>query len=304
MTTIGIIFTVLGGLILLPFLLHFALIPIVGKYIDKKKKEYKYWNERVYKSDRCQVFLTRSHDLMVAFHHYYDELDYDDERTYAKELVIHFGGFHIFWKFGHNFLDKTKWSEDSKTKYYGLYCIDGKEWSAIWWGKHLYDIPWRRCKPTGTFVWDKNQNILLNKKVLENTDNFPFFKVMENTIYFNKNREAQNVPKITWSVTEINWESPLLRLFGLAKRFKKKIVYLDFDCSNNGDKDFNGIGVIMNDWKGGVYGSSIRIEKNTEPEIWELYKSVVIRKNERGLQRFKNVLEHRITRFMLTDQQY
>lgn len=304
MTTIGIIFTVLGGLILLPFLLHFALIPIVGKYIDKKKEEYKYWNNRVYKGDRFQIFLTKSRDLMLAFHHYYNELNYDDDkRTYAKELVVHFGGFHIFWKYGHEFLDPTKWSEDSKTKYYGLYCIDGWHggWDNIWWGTHIYDLPWRRCRHSGTFIWDKNKNQLLNQYELKEA---PLFKVMKNTIYINKIGNAQLVPKIEWTLVERNWESPMLRWIGIAKWVKKKIVYLEFDCSNDGNKDFNGIGVIKNEWKGGTYGSAIRIEKNSEPEIWKLYKSVVIRKNERRLQRFKNILENRITRFMLTDGQY
>ena len=106
-----------------------------------------------------------SHDLMMSLSHYYDELDYDDEkRKYAKELSIRFGGLHVFWKYGHKFLDKTKWSEDSKTKYYGLYCIDGWHggWDCLWWGKlGIMDLPWRRSKYFGTYLWNKNNNKLI-----------------------------------------------------------------------------------------------------------------------------------------------
>lgn len=304
MNALGIIFTALGGLILLPFIFHFISYFLVVKYMTKRTKKEKYWNNRIYKSARLQIFVTKSLDLMISFHHYYSDLDLDDdERAYARELVVHFGGFHIFWKYGHDFLDPTKWSEDSKTKYYGLYCIDGWHggWDNIWWDNHLYDLPWRRCKHSGTYVWDKNTNTLLNKDELKD---LPCFKIGENKLYFNKNGEVQIVPKIEWTLVERNWESPMLRWIGIAKWFKKKIVYLEFDISNNGDKDFNGIGVIKNEWKGGVYGSAIRIEKKTEPELWALYKSVVSQGKLKHYSNFKHRLEDRITKFMILDKDY
>ena len=202
------ILLILGTIIFAPIWLliilgHFITYPIVQKKRKKYKIENKYWNERVYNSDRCQIFLTRSHDLMVAFHHYYDELDYDDERRkYAREVSIHFGGLHVFWKYGHKFLDKTKWSEDSKTKSYGLYCIDGwtkHGWDCLWWGKlGMMDLPWRRSKWCGTYVWNKNDNMLMNTNGACCRD-YPTFRVDYNTTYINKNNEKQNVPKITWT---------------------------------------------------------------------------------------------------------
>lgn len=300
---LAIIFAPIWLLIILG---HFITYPIVQRKIKKERKKNKYWNERVYKSDRCQIFLTRSHDLMVAFHHYYDELNYDDdERKYAKEVSIHFGGLHVFWKYGHKFLDKTKWSEDSKTKYYGLYCIDGWYgcWDNIWWGTHIYDLFWRRCKWCGTYVWSKNDNMLMNTNDACCRD-YPTFRVDYNTTYINKNNEKQNVPKITWMLVERDYESQLLRWLGIAKFFRKRYIELEFDCDNNGDKNFSGLGINADSWKGGTYGSGIKITKETEPKILNLYNKVVRKQNYYYQTDFMNLLHTRIEKFMTKDKLY
>ena len=300
---------IFAPLIILLIVLHLCVYPIVVKIRRKKREENKYWNECVKQTPRLSVFLTTSRDLMLSFTQYYEGYNYDDEiRNYSRELVIHFGGMCIFWKYGHKFLKHVKNSDvEGRAKYYGLYCIDGWRgcWDCLWWGTHLYDNPfmYRTHLATEVFNFDtlELEDVRLFRKyedMYDETRKPPVYKTLEHAKYNSKSCGKQDIDWIQFTVTQMRYTTPLLHWLGLDRLSQKKHVTIDWECSPP------GIGSGRGSWKGACYGSGIKLTKDEYKHVLKLYDNVTVRNMKNDVSHLKYHLDRIIDKFMKEDKQF
>lgn len=300
---------IFAPLIVLLIVSHLCVYPIVNRIRMKKLKENKYWNECVKRTPRLSVFLSTSRDLMISFSHFYEGYDYDDEtRKYSREIVIHFGGLCIFWKYGHVFLEHgKKMDDDGKTKYYGLYCIDNWHgcWDCIWWGNHLYDTPFMYRTHLSTEVIDWKTIKPINEDYLhkysdryDETRKFPYYKVLKHTKYNSKSCGQQDIDWIRFYVIQRRYTMPIAHLLKLDRWIQKTHVSLDWECSPP------GIGSGRDYWKGATYRSSINLNLPQFKETRALYDSVFNKGHIHNLSKLKHGLDDIIHNFLHVNQDY
>lgn len=285
-----ILYTILT-IIALIFVFHF-----IGIHINKS------FGFKIGKHITIQRTFDKS--LMVSTYHA-TSYEYDEpEKEYAKNISLTIGRFWIQFKYGHNFIIPTHYIEEGKMKNYGLYCIDDETfWRSFWWGTHLYDNPFAPSYFLGCWYMNMDNGKWVNRNDIEDYYNLksPYIVLEEkNVTYVNKNGTEQNVPLITWHIEKRSWCPAILKRIGLSKLYQKTHIDLEFVISQNGDKQFNGIGVIYNDFKGGVYGSSIQL--NNYPTV--LHNMKYIHKNVYYLNVFKHNLLELIEYFMKQEKKY
>lgn len=302
---ISIILSIIIGI----FIIHFIGLWVSSKIYHKKRG----WGFKL--GNRFELHVTSEKSLMIDFTRYYkwyvDE-ESIDTNMYSHNIHLTIGGFKFIWKYGNNPIDKPDdyYNDFCDTKYYGLYSVDGEIfWNDIWWGNHLYNNPFACNKFLGCYVLDIDNGKLINKNILidynkEYNPNikFPYVYEKENDTYVNKNGIKQHVPEIKFYYEKRSWCPPILYYLKLSWLYIKNRVDLEFECSNNGDKTFDGIGVKANNsWKGGVYGSSIQINKY--PELYNMFNKISVGQlNE--LSRFKYMTNNLIKDFMLYQKKY
>lgn len=297
-----IIYTILG-IIVSVLLIHF-----IGLYVsDYIRKHYR--SKFGYKiGKRITIDITSEKSIMVSTYHNtcynYD----DDTNEYAHDITFTIGGFYIRYRYGKDFYVPEHYIEDGKSRYYGLYSIDGERWwRAIWWGKHLYDNPFTCGYFLGCWYMNMDNGEWVNQNDIEDYYNIkaPFVLLEEkDTVYVNKNNVEQHVPLITWHIEKRLWCPAILKWIGLSKLYRKNRTDLEFSISQNGDEHFNGIGVNgyegYNTWKGGVYGAGIQLNNYSE-----LYKQInLANKNVYYLNIFKLNALNLIENFMKNEKKY
>lgn len=291
MSVLGIIGIILGGIIVLVFGLHFPLLRYNIHMLKTK-------GSIIHSSKRWFVYRTSSPDIRVTTTHYCPENYDDDPNNYARSIALTWGGFNIWFYYAHDFIQVEKdklWCTEDKSKYYGFDSIDGGYmWRNIWWGNHLYDNPFLRTKCTKKYVYDMCRNKLEDRNKFDRYEDdryFPYVKVIRNTTYTDKNHETNPVKEIKFWLEEWWWENPILNRLGI--HIPKKRVFLEFETT--------GIGVD-DDWKGNVTGSSIRIDSESEPVLFDMYKDTL--KGKMTTSEFTHHLKNRIEQFMTTDRKY
>ena len=284
------------GIILFPFIFHFVSLMIT---IPIKRKRNN-WKDVLFRTKRFEGHLTFDKSMMLS-HHHYSEMYFEDysDGVYTKEICLTIGGLYLVYKYGFEFAYVK--NDDSKSKYFGFYSVDG-EW--IWrtfWSKHLHDNPLLPQKHIGTYDFDMDTNRMIDSNVFRsyskqyNPDmERPYVSILKDTIYVNKMGELQNMNEIKFWITEMRYTLPLLHALHLDKLYQKTYVHLNFDSDT-------GLGVESGSWKGGVLGSAMNLTLHY-PELLKLYKKY--RRGKCTKEQFQLGLNKRISDFMTTDKEY
>ena len=302
-----IILTIISFLAL-PFILH-----IIGWWISSAiKKKDKGWGKHFGK--HIEVSVTSDPSLMLSKYRYYKwyyEEEMIDSDMYSHNITLNIGGFRWRIKYGHNPIDKEDdyYGDFCESSNYGFYSIDGEKfWRDIWWGNKIYNNPFTTTKFLGCQVLDVDNGKLIEKNKLMSYEKsydpslkFPYVYEKKNCIYINKNCEKQVVPIIQFYYEMRSWTCPILYWLKLSWLYQLKRVELSFEISQDGSETFNGIGVIKNDWKGGVYGSSVCI--NDYPDLYKMF-ILVSQGYMNNVSRFKNMTKEFIRSFMLYKRKY
>lgn len=291
---LSILFVLMFPILLL---LHWIFYPITQHVL--KHRRIKYGDIKLYSGKHVKILLDNRYDLMLTTDHFYEKYKFDNE--YAHNIILHIGGLYISCKYGHDFIVDKNPEEESTTHYYGLYCVDSPVWTwdTWWWGTHLYNLPWLRMEHIGTFDYDMSNNTLVKYEFKPgcNCDEHPYARIMKNCVYHDKNGGVQEINEIKWKLTERRYTSKLLQWLGLGNMFPKRYIDLEFDSDSE-------MGVRTGSWKGGVMGGGIKIDKKTEPRIWELYIDGVKHGDERVLKLLKTRIDMRIDFFMTKERKY
>jgi hypothetical protein len=206
--------------------------------------------------------------------------------------MIQYAGLCFVYKWGHKGID----AEYSYELQYGLYSFDNKKWwDTIWFGKHMYNNPFRPMHFSGCYYYDK-----INGKLIKRTEQFefekiPFVRKDTDTYYNSANGEKQSVNRILWYIEERRWEVGALHYIGLGKLFRKVSVDLTFDTDS-------ALGTNRDTWKGGVMGASINLN-NDHKKAYKLYKEALKYHGFEVLQ-FNQEIDIIIDNFMYNDRKY
>lgn len=295
---------ILLGFVSLIFIFHFVSMRVV-KHVRRSRK---YWNDEIFKNwnirvlkGRFELYLTPSTSIMITKSRYH-KLNYDDEiRKYSHSITLEIGGLWLRYEYGHNFLTDENWSEGERTKYYGLYSIDGELfWKSIWWGTKLYDNPFRRMKHLSTCIWNMSSNEMISKRTFDKFSDeydkdqeFPYISVLTDTTYVDKLGKSSHVKEIKFWIEEIKWTWYLFHRH-ILKCWAKTRCYLEFETT--------GIGVGKNDWKGQTTASSINI--TNEKELYRQYKKTRKNPSESNKRVLNVMMQNRIRNFMLIEKRF
>ena len=301
-----LIFTIFSCIVSI-FIIHFVGLGI-SSAIRKKNKG---WGIKLGK--HVEVSITSEPSLIVHYYHYYkwyiEEESYDN-KMFAKNLNIIIGGFSINIRYGHEGVADSdeSYGDFCNSKSWGLYSIDGEKfWRDFWWGKKIYDNPFAPTKFLGGWILDVANGELINRKFLDKFEKeynpnfkFPYVYEKENDIYVNKNCEKQIVPFIHFWYEMRAWTLPILYWLKLSWLYQMKRVDLDFNIESIGTP-FNGIGANADsDWKGGVYGTGIKIDSS---EMLNMFNSIA-NGNMYSVSRFNSCTNGIIYDFMRLQHKY
>lgn len=277
-------------------ILHFVSFYVVNHMFRKYK------HETLVKGKRFRFYLNGQPNIMLSRYHntLYDVDDYDDDEKFARRDLFEFGGMMFSFSHGKDFLDAHDPYCEGKVKYYGLYSIDGEKfWRSFWWGSHLHDNPFIRQKCMGVYLFDAFKMKFIDKRVMDDAPvrvKIPYVSTIKNDVYHDKRGGQQPIKEMNWWYEEYRYESAFLRWLGIGHMFQKHKVYLEFDSSM-------GLGSDWDSWKGGVYAAGIPIRKDTEPELFGLYKRVSAG-NMDAMSRFHVRTKERIYKFIHDDHKY
>lgn len=298
-----IILWILIGLIVFIFAFHFICLEInIRIRRNNIKKNLKTWSWES-KNRKFRIARICNHDLMITKTQYsFYDVD-DDKRDYAKSISLEIGGFYISFKYSKDFLMDIHYSDDSKSSHYGFYSIDGERfWRAIWIGDKLYYNIFTPEKFLGCWIYDIENNKLIDNELLDKYSDkynpnieFPYITILKNCEYTDKDQETYQVDEIRWWLEERRWTLPILYWLGLSKLYTKKVIALSFDSDTE-------LGIERGSWKGGVMGSCIKLNTDSERELYEDY--IFTRKYFGYKPLFHHKLKTRIADFMETDQLY
>lgn len=275
-------------------ILHFVSFYVVNHMFKKYK-----W-ETIIKGKRFRFYLNGQPNIMLSRYHNTKYDVEDDDEKFAHRDLLEFGGMMFSFSHGKDFLEPTNPYCEGKSKYYGLYSVDGEKfWRSFWWGTHLYDNPFIRQKCTGVYLFDPYTMEFIDKHEMEDSPEkmkIPYVEVIRDDVYYDKRGGQQPIREMNWWYEEYRYESAFLRRLGIGDMFQKRRVYLEFDSST-------GLGSEWDTWKGGVYASAIPVRKDTEPELFRLYKRVVAG-HFNAILKFETRTKERILQFIHQDRKY
>lgn len=312
---IMVLFYILLGITIIPFILHFMLIPVSGYFIRNRR----FYRNIIYSSKRYEFAVTSEKSLMLSVCHRINLFDEDDNPCeYSHYIRFIIGGFSLIINFGHDFLQSDSHYMGDKHMYFGLYSIDSELfWRSIWFKTHLYDNPFVPVRHIGTsyFDMDKTKD-KLKACFIKRTDGFYYiqdhpeilYKEYNDTFYTCKDGKVEPVSRIVFYIEQRLYTLPLLHWLHLDNLYTKRYLGLGFDTT--------GIGVDKG-WDGQVMSSDIKLsvfkdKDNDYAAAMSLYnlinsfrfKFMNNKKKAYYIDLLDNTLQYIITRFMCEDKKY
>lgn len=249
--------------ILFVFAGHFLLVYKFGEKLKKKWPNH----PKIFGWKHVSLhYCGKDPSLMVTWRKFTRDSVDDDLNPFSDMLILEYGGFHLIFQWGQNYLEADNYSySDDKSSYYGLYSVDGEFPTEMWWGNKIYDIIWFRTKHVGTYVFD--MSTLKFEKYVSLDDHKPVVELTD-TEYTCKDGVKRPVGKISFWFVERRYESRFLQWIGLGDFFQKKYVYLEWDTT--------GVGVEEEHcgYESQTLGSDILLTKEKDGELLSYYSEV------------------------------
>jgi hypothetical protein len=277
------------AILILPYILHFLGLEI-SEYYRKKYNDRELVKE--FKNYRGYIGFYNNPSLMIYYTHHGVYTDC----KWAHKILIYFGGCVLCWQWGNDFNENTGLDYASISYSWGWDSINGEKWwTDFRWRNRTFSNPFKATHYDNSWIIDFNNKTLVEKRQLDDINDYPLVDVRLNTTYRMKNDTVQDVSRIRWWIEQWEWSVPFLNKIGLGNYCKKINVDLEFQSDTE-------LGVNRDSWKGGVMGATVRI--SDEPELLKLYLDIVKHQKLEKIPLLRTAIKNRIDYFMNEEKKY